>query len=85
VIGRGYNGCQTSDVRHWIEVAIALEAELLRIEVSDSNRRASLRPRTADIRGGWGLTLIGELATRWGVERQSTGKTVWIEFDLRPG
>jgi transcriptional regulator with XRE-family HTH domain len=76
----------TNCVRHsgsdWVEVGIALANHVLRIEVTDQNRESSLRPRTADTHGGWGLTMIGELATRWGVDRHKTGKTVWIELDL---
>jgi transcriptional regulator with XRE-family HTH domain len=77
----------TNSVRHaqsdWVEVAITLTTHLLRIEVSDQDRR-TIRPRTPGIDGGWGLTLVGELATRWGVDRQPAGKTVWIEYDLAP-
>jgi transcriptional regulator with XRE-family HTH domain/anti-sigma regulatory factor (Ser/Thr protein kinase) len=75
----------TNSVRHsnsdWVEVAITLTTDGLRIEVSDQDRR-TIRPRTPDLDGGWGLTIVGELATRWGVERQSAGKTVWVEYDL---
>jgi transcriptional regulator with XRE-family HTH domain/anti-sigma regulatory factor (Ser/Thr protein kinase) len=77
----------TNSVRHsgsgWVEVAITLGTEVLRIEVSDQNRQA-FRPRTPAVDGGWGLTLIGELATRWGIERQRGGKSVWVELDLTP-
>jgi anti-sigma regulatory factor (Ser/Thr protein kinase) len=77
----------TNSVKHsgsdWIEVAIILGIDGLRIEVSDRNSR-TIRPRTPDVDGGWGLTLVGELATRWGVERHSGGKTIWVEFDLMP-
>jgi transcriptional regulator with XRE-family HTH domain/anti-sigma regulatory factor (Ser/Thr protein kinase) len=76
----------TNSVKHsgstWVELAINLDTEVLRIEVSDQNGRSSLRPRTPDVDGGWGLALIGELATRWGVERHRDSKTFWIEFDL---
>ena len=80
----------TNSVKHsgsdWIEVAINLGGDVLRIEVSDQNRQSTIRPRTPDINGGWGLTLIGELATRWGVERHADSKSAWIELDLRlPG
>ena len=75
----------TNSVKHsgsdWIEVAITLGIDVLRIEVSDQATQ-SIRPRTPDLEGGWGLTLVGELATRWGVERHRAGKTVWVEFDL---
>jgi len=75
----------TNSVKHsgsdWVGVAITVAADALRIEVSDQNRQ-TMRPRTPDIDGGWGLTVVGELATRWGIDRQSGGKTVWIEYDL---
>lgn len=97
VIGIPFDACDiaalltselvTNGVTHsgseWIEVAITLRTDLLRIEVSDQNSQA-IRPRTPDLDGGWGLTLVGELATRWGVERHRAGKTITVEFDLKP-
>jgi transcriptional regulator with XRE-family HTH domain len=75
----------TNSVKHteseWIELEIALGADRLRIAVSDQSR-ATLRPRTPGVDGGWGLVIVGEVATRWGVERHSAGKTIWAEFDL---
>lgn len=77
----------TNSVTHsrsdWVDVEIMLTPDRLRIEISDGDGQA-IRPRTADADGGWGLTLIAELATRWGVERDHGGKTIWIEFDLAP-
>ena len=61
--------------------AITLGPDVLRIDVSDQDRQ-TVRPRTPDLEGGWGLMLVGALATRWGVERHSVGKTVWVECDL---
>jgi anti-sigma regulatory factor (Ser/Thr protein kinase)/transcriptional regulator with XRE-family HTH domain len=75
----------TNAVQHsvtdWIDVEIRLDTDELCIKVSDEGTQ-SVRPRTPGSDGGWGLVLIGELATRWGVERHSAGKTVWIELDL---
>ena len=75
----------TNSVRHsgsdWIEVAIVVRSDLLRVEVSDQSTQP-IRPRTPDSEGGWGIAILGELADRWGVERQRTSKTVWFEFDL---
>ena len=77
----------TNSVTHsgskWIELAIALGNDRLRIEVSDQSSQA-LRPRTPDDQGGWGLTIVAELAHRWGVERRSDGKSVWVELVLAP-
>src|SRR5262249_17469881 len=75
----------TNSVKHsgspWVEVGVVLEADELRVEVSDQNGDA-VRPRTPDIHGGWGLTLVAELATRWGVERERGRKTIWTEIAL---
>jgi anti-sigma regulatory factor (Ser/Thr protein kinase) len=75
----------TNSVRHsgsdWIDVAITLGMDALRVEVSDESTQ-TMRPRTPGADGGWGLTLVGELASRWGVERRTDGKTIWIELDL---
>jgi serine/threonine-protein kinase RsbW len=75
----------TNSVKHsgseWIDVEITLSAEVLRIEVSDQST-APVRPRTPDVDGGWGLRLVAELATRWGIERNPAGKKIWVELDL---
>jgi transcriptional regulator with XRE-family HTH domain/anti-sigma regulatory factor (Ser/Thr protein kinase) len=75
----------TNSVTHsgsrWIDLAISLDLERLRIEVADQGTQA-VRLRAPDESGGWGLTLVAEIAHRWGVERRSDGKTVWVEFDL---
>jgi transcriptional regulator with XRE-family HTH domain/anti-sigma regulatory factor (Ser/Thr protein kinase) len=75
----------TNSVKHTdsdsIEIDIELSTDRLRIEVTDQSR-STIRPRTPDLDGGWGLTLVGELATRWGVERLEAGKKIWVEFDL---
>jgi transcriptional regulator with XRE-family HTH domain/anti-sigma regulatory factor (Ser/Thr protein kinase) len=77
----------TNSVRHsgsdWVEVSIAVDAHVLRVEVSDQSPQ-SMRPRTPGVEGGWGLAILGELASRWGVERERAGKTVWFEYDLTP-
>ena len=66
----------TNSVRHsgstWVEVGFTLGIGRLRIEVSDQSRQ-TVQPRTPDVDGGWGLRLLGELATRWGVDRQPAG------------
>jgi transcriptional regulator with XRE-family HTH domain len=76
----------TNSVKHsgsrWIDLAIALGRDRLRIEVADQGTQA-VRPRPPDDDGGgWGLTFVAEIAHRWGVERRPDGKTVWVEFDL---
>ena len=78
----------TNSIRHsnseWVQVDIELVRDQLRIRVSDADSR-SIHPRAADVDGGWGLTLVAELATAWGVKRRhASGKAIWIEFDLSP-
>jgi transcriptional regulator with XRE-family HTH domain/anti-sigma regulatory factor (Ser/Thr protein kinase) len=77
----------TNSVKHsqsdWVDIEIILDSDRLHVAVGDQNDR-TLRPRTPDVNGGWGLTLVAELADRWGVERQTVGKKIWIEFDLTP-
>jgi len=81
------NELVTNSVTHsgsdWVDVHVVLATGGLRIEVSDEGEQ-SIHPRTADADGGWGLTLVAELATRWGVERHDAGKTIWLELDLGP-
>lgn len=64
-----------------IDLSISVGLDRLRIEVSDQSTQP-IRPRTPDDDGGWGLTIVTELAHRWGVERRTDGKTVWVELDL---
>jgi transcriptional regulator with XRE-family HTH domain/anti-sigma regulatory factor (Ser/Thr protein kinase) len=75
----------TNSVRHagseWIEVEIELSDKCLRMDVVDQSRE-TIRPRTRNGDGGWGLVVLTELATRWGVERSATGKKIWVELDL---
>lgn len=73
--------CVTHAQCEWVDLEVVLTADRLRISVSDTDSR-TVRPRPADELGGWGLMFVAELATRWGVERNDAGKTVWVELDL---
>jgi len=55
----------------------------LRLEVSDDNSRHP-EPAAEDVDAldGRGLNLIEQLASRWGVQDDPYGKTVWFELDL---
>jgi anti-sigma regulatory factor (Ser/Thr protein kinase) len=63
-------------------------AGLLRVEVSDAERRLP-QPRRAgpEDESGRGLELLAALATAWGVEERlgGIGKTVWFECKLPSG
>jgi transcriptional regulator with XRE-family HTH domain len=65
----------------WVDVAITLTTDRLHVRVSDADTQ-SLRPRSPGPDGGWGLRLLAELSTRWGVERGDSGKAIWFELDL---
>ncbi|MDI6517336.1 ATP-binding protein [Streptomyces coelicoflavus] len=68
-----------------IRVHVTLGHRTLRVEVSDPRGERLPRPRPvsdADDQFGRGLLLVGALATRWGWELRSVGKTVYAEWDL---
>ncbi|MGW7651638.1 ATP-binding protein [Streptomyces tendae] len=70
-----------------IRVHLTLGYRTLRIEVSDPRGERLPRPRPvadADEQFGRGLLLVGALATRWGWEPRSVGKTVYAEWDTPP-
>jgi transcriptional regulator with XRE-family HTH domain/anti-sigma regulatory factor (Ser/Thr protein kinase) len=67
-----------------VALRISVGREVLRVEVEDSGGK--VRPRTPDTAGGWGLTLVMEIASRWGTGRMGAGNVTWFEIDLpRPG
>jgi serine phosphatase RsbU (regulator of sigma subunit)/anti-sigma regulatory factor (Ser/Thr protein kinase) len=83
----------TNGIRHGrtargesIRVRAALASRMLRIEVTDHGPGFEPgRPRpAADGSGGWGLFIARRLADRWGVDRDGSLTTVWIEKDLEP-
>ena len=58
----------------------------LRCEVSDGSPvRPRLRRHSAEATTGRGLQLLETVATRWGVQPLSGGKTVWFELDGEDG
>ncbi|MFE7315752.1 ATP-binding protein [Streptomyces sp. NPDC057555] len=60
-----------------IETRYLREANGLRIEVHDASDELPVLGPSAET-GGWGLLLVDQLATRWGVaERDFVGKLVW--------
>lgn len=84
----------TNSVRHGrlaegeaIQVRGAVNDGVLRVEVSDAGPGFEPgMPRPAgDGTGGWGLVIADRLADRWGVRRDGTRTTVWLERELGPG
>jgi anti-sigma regulatory factor (Ser/Thr protein kinase) len=75
----------TNAVRHarggTILVAVTLSPSHLLAQVHDDSSNLPVR-RGAGETGGWGLGLLDELSTQWGVDQHSEdGKTVWFEID----
>ena len=84
----------TNAVRHarggTILVAVSLSPTHLLARVHDDSANPPVR-RAAGETGGWGLGLLDELSTQWGVDQHcEDGKSVWFEIDdadppRRPG
>lgn len=65
-------------------VETSLTGTALRVAVSDprGERLPGTRPSHPDDQFGRGLLIVRMLASRWAVERDVVGKTVWAELDL---
>ncbi len=77
----------TNALRHGdgqITLRAALDADHLRVDVIDEGGgfERELRRRDFDEVGGWGLGLVEDVASRWGVHEGTTH--VWFELE-RPG
>ena len=68
-----------------IEICIQPIERGIRLEVRDKSTRP-LRPRAAlsSDEGGRGLLLVDALSTRYGVEGEPDGKSVWAELAVSP-
>jgi hypothetical protein len=57
----------------------------LRVEVDDTSTQPPvLRRRDPLEPSGNGIRLVADLATRWGTQLRSDGKTVWFELAISP-
>lgn len=61
-----------------IALRIDVEADGLRIEVSDEGNVALAPSPTPGAHGGWGLRIVDQLADDWGVQEGST--KVWFRI-----
>ncbi|KKZ74756.1 ATP-binding protein [Streptomyces showdoensis] len=59
------------------ELRLVLAGDHVRIEVSDARAEREPAPDPYPDEHGYGLLLVGALATAWGVKGRSVGKTVW--------
>jgi anti-sigma regulatory factor (Ser/Thr protein kinase) len=73
----------TNAVRHAegdVGLSLRLEPGRVRVAVTDAS---DALPVISDLdtarTGGWGLHIVERLASRWGLEPQPDGKTVWCE------
>jgi LytS/YehU family sensor histidine kinase len=65
-----------------IRLRVWMSAEAVRIEAADTGRGFDPMVRPSQSGSGWGLLLVGRLATRWGVAASDAGTTVWFERSL---
>ena len=61
-----------------ISLRIEVEANVLRVEVSDEGNVALAPSPTPGAHGGWGLRIVDEVADDWGVREGST--KVWFRL-----
>jgi anti-sigma regulatory factor (Ser/Thr protein kinase) len=76
------NALRHGDVTPEDEIGVRAEVEdgTVRIEVHDPGRDGEVEQRPPGARGGgYGLFLVDQLTSRWGVERRD-GTTVWAEL-----
>jgi transcriptional regulator with XRE-family HTH domain/anti-sigma regulatory factor (Ser/Thr protein kinase) len=66
-----------------VGVFIGVGRDRLRVEVSDRATKGA-RPKSPTEEGGYGLSLLAELASRWGVGRENELNVTWFELDLAP-
>jgi anti-sigma regulatory factor (Ser/Thr protein kinase) len=76
----------SNSVRHasadWVELRCGTSDGHVRVEVSDGGEGFGENPvpRDPGRDGGWGLFIVDELASRWGVV-EGSGTRVWFEID----
>lgn len=59
------------------------DGQTVQLRVTDGGSASGplMRPSTPDAIDGRGLHIVSGLASRWGVERDGLGQSVWAEFD----
>ena len=63
-------------------VAISVELDVVRMEISDGSLRApATRDYGTSATTGRGLRMVDECSTAWGVDMNPDGKTVWVLLD----
>lgn len=70
-----------ADEHQVVILHLALAPSLLRVEVCDPGDGFSAGPPQPYGEGGYGLFLVSEVSSRWGVAREKANIT-WFEMDL---
>ena len=65
-----------------IALVIEVEREILRVEVSERAAAGTPERKAPTADGGYGLTLVDELSSRWGTYREGQRNVTWFEVDL---
>ena len=82
----------TNSVRHaqldrdqLIRIKVRVSSNVVRVEVRDAGPGFKPDPTNPSIyqESGWGLYLVDQLASRWGIDR-SPPPRVWFEIDRPP-
>jgi anti-sigma regulatory factor (Ser/Thr protein kinase) len=61
-----------------VVIQLSLDHACLRLQVGDDSPAEPVR-RMPDADGGYGLNIVNQVCTRWGVEHVAGGKIVWCE------
>jgi len=65
-----------------IELFVDAGAGRLRVEVSEPAGDSVPQRRNPEDTGGYGLTIVGECASRWGTEEEDGIRRTWFELDV---
>jgi len=58
------------------------DQSVVRVAICDSGgRQPAMVAREATTKGGWGLSMVDAIASRWGIDAEDT-TTVWFEIDV---
>jgi anti-sigma regulatory factor (Ser/Thr protein kinase) len=78
----------TNAVRHAngdVALSLQLDRDRMRVSVRDNSDAPPVMGDLATAHdGGWGLHIVDQLASSWGLETDSEGKTVWCEVVEAP-
>lgn len=64
-----------------IALVMEVEREAVRVEVAERSA-GTPEKKAPTVAGGYGLTLVDELASRWGTYREGQRNVTWFEVDL---